>query len=104
MGVNFPSQAVCEGFPLPSSIIQKRGHLGGPFAGPLALAFALPGLFLMHNLQLSISGDRSFICSGALQHSANSGSMWGQCAGTFLKLSKCCDPDGPLKIPAQSPY
>lgn len=88
MGVNFSPQAVCEGFPLPSSIIHTRGHLGGPFADPLAPAFAPYGLFLRHKLQLSIRGDRSLICSGVLRHSVNHGSIWGQCARTFLKWSE----------------
>lgn len=105
MGVNSPPRAVCQGFPLPSSIIHTRGHLGGPFAGPLAPAFALSCPFLRHKLQLSISCDRSHICSGVQQAVV----MWGQCARDLSEMGKgyvCrgwwCDPSGPLWLPARS--
>lgn len=88
--MNFLPQAACQGFPLPSSISHTRGHLGGPLAGPLAPAFALSCPLLRHKLQLSISCDRSHICSQALRHSAGHGSMWGQHVRDLSEVGKCC--------------
>lgn len=109
VGVNFPPQAVCQGFPLSSSITHTRGHLGGPFAGPLAPAFALSCPFLRHKLEFSISCDRSHVCSRVLWHSTGCGSMWGQHAGDLFEMGRYCvcrgwqcDPGSPFRPPSQS--
>lgn len=104
----FPLRLFVRGFLCPPPLSIQEVISEALFAGPLAPAFALSCPFLRHKLQLSVSCDRSHICSGALWHSAGHGSMWGQRAGDLSEMRKCCvcsgwqcDPSGPLRPPAQ---